>query len=231
MAMDLTFGYGVVAFLLIGAGLIAANYIFKKELKGISKYVIVAGVAFLLCGGATYMIAQNPAADTADILTPGATFGSVCAAPSTHTTIQNNSKIINVAMNYNTTSNAFVSSTNVATLNFTISRSDAGIADAVATCSLGNVPLVGITGATSQPIVALNSDNTYNAKFAKAGGFSQYESGTVLVSAGSSAWMTVTITANAAAADGMSQYQVMQVPLNIGGQVWNVNFQLVTITT
>jgi hypothetical protein len=232
MAMDLTFGFGVAAFIVAGLILIALNYFGPKAWGAkMKKAMAVAGVLLLVAGSITYVAAMQPASSTQTIITPNASFNSVCAAPSTHTTIQNNSHIINIAMSYNSTSKLLTGSTDVTVLNFTISRADSGIADAVATCSLGNVPIVGIVGSTAQPIVAVNSDNTYKAAFAKAGGFSSYQSGTVLVSAGSSGWMTCTLTLNSAALAGMSQYQVEQIPLSIGGQSWIVNAQLVSITT
>lgn len=229
--MDLTFGYGAVAFLALGLLMVGAAYFLKKEMGAkIAKAMTVIGVIAIILGGVTYMVGTQPAAENQNILTPAASFNSICSAPSTSTTIQNNSHIINIAMTYNSTSKLItVGLTTV--LNFTLSRADAGIDGAVATCSLGNVPIVGITGAVAQPIVAVNSDNTYKALFTKAGGFSSYQSGTVLVGAGSSAWMTCTITLNSAALAGMSQYQVEQIPLNIGGQSWTVNAQLVSIIT
>jgi hypothetical protein len=231
MAMDLTFGYGVAAFIFVGLLLLVLNYLGPKSWgKKAKQGMAIVGVILILSGGFTYFATQNTAVDEQqNILTPSATFSSVASAPSTHTTIQNNSHLVNVAMTYNTTSNLFVSSSNIVVLNFTVSRADSGITDAIGTCSLGSVPVVGITGAASQPIVALNTDNSYNALFAKAGGFSQYEHITVLVEPGSSSWARCTITANAAAVDGMTQYQVMQVPLNIAGTIWTVNFQLVSI--
>lgn len=231
MAMDLTFGFGVAAFITVGLILLALNYFGPKAWGAKAKQgMAVGGVLLLVMGGFTYMAAQNTGADdTQTIFTPEASYSSVCSESAAYISVQNASHVINVAMTYNTTSNLFVGSSNIAALNFTLSRTDAGIVDSIASVSIGSVPVVGITGAASQPIIALNSDNTYNALFTKAGGFSQYEHITVLVEPGSSAWTTCTMTANAAAVDGMTLYQVQQVSINVGGSLWAVNFQLVSL--
>lgn len=134
-------------------------------------------------------------------------------------------------VSFNDTSDAFVSSTNVITLNFTISRDDAVEGSAMAYCSIGAVPYVAVTGAASEPILS-KTGNDFSAAWTKTGiATTFYEEVRVSIAEGSSAYATVVITLSADALAAMSQYQSIELPIYVAGHSIILDIEKATVVT
>jgi len=230
---DLTLGFGVVGIFLIGVVLLGIWYFGKKDMGRkpakifkwagvicvLLAFIVYAGVPALLGEGAPAQVADQPAFDVAVTESEG------------EVTVDSSAHEIMVAMIYNTTSNAFGSSTGVFTLNWTISRADVLLDDAIAHVAIGSVPEVDIAGASDEYIVDQNADDTFNALWTKAGSITAYEDMNVLVEAGGSAWATVVITINGDAVHEMDENDMITMSLSIAGETWDIIFLADSILT
>jgi hypothetical protein len=227
--MDLTLGLGAVGAFILGAVLLLAGY--YKVFPAFAKVLKFAGAVFVLIGLLSYAGFSMTTTPAAQSVGETAVYDVTVSESKSYESIQADSHLIVNAITYNTTSNTFIASSGTIVFNTTILRADALLTDSVTQVSIGAIPLVDVTGAASQPILAKNTDSTYNADMVKAGGISTHESINVLVPAGGSAWCNVTLNLNALAVDSMTLYESQNIPIYIGGELWTVQCELVSIHT
>jgi hypothetical protein len=233
MAADLTFGLGLGVMALLAVMLLVLGMYGGKTFgKQAGKLMMAFGAIFAIlavltyAGAGGYLQSGEPATIAESAIydvSVSESEGEVYAYASEHRIV--------VAMSFNDTSNAFVSSTGVFTLNWTLARADSMTTDSVAKLSLGNVPSVDVSGSANEYIMDDNSDGTWNALFTKAGGITSYETANVLVEAGSSAWCSVVFTLNSAAVAEMSQYESVNMPITVGGETWTIVLEKAIIST
>jgi hypothetical protein len=227
--MDLTLGLGVVGIMSVGAVLLAVGYFGKKMIGGqASKMMLALGLVALLFGGIAYI--GIPSGDGNDI-TPAesAAWDITVTEAENEVFLYANEHRVVVAMSFNDTSDAFVSNTGVITLNFTASRADALLVNAICRGSIGSVPTVDVAGAADEYILDENADGSFNALWTKSNAVTSYESAGMVVEAGDADYATLQITLNAAAVAEMSQYESCDLIVTIGGERWTIEFQKVTV--
>jgi hypothetical protein len=225
MAVDLTFGLGVGAMFLLGAALLLVGYYGKKTLgKKPAQWFMGFGVIAIICAALVYTGAAAIINPPTNEIVPSATYDVTCSEAENELSVDATAHTMTWAIDYNTTSNAFVSSTGVGAFNFSIARSDVLLTSAVAAVSLGSVPTIDVSGAADEYLIDQNADDSFNVLMQKTvDGISMtaYESINVLVEAGSSAYVTVTITLNGAAAHAMTTNDITGFSLNVAGEIWH----------
>jgi hypothetical protein len=230
---DLTFGLGALGIAALGIVLlIIAIYMAKEIGQPGAKLLKAAGMIAILLGAVTYIGVMDWNADddgTQSIAKPS--YDITVAEYEAEVYVDASSHRVTVAMAFNDTADTFNTNTGVISLNWTLMRSDALITDSVAALSMGAVPTVDVAGAADEYIVDQNADDSFNAKFVKSGAVYNYESINVLVEAGESAFVNVTITLNADAVENMSQYDSVTMYMYIGGEAWAIVFEKAVITT
>lgn len=109
---------------LLGTGAILVGVIFliysmtKFAGKTHTKWTKYLGILFLLVGILSVVgISFIPAAET---IVPSALYDVTCAESEAELTVNDATHVINWAIEYNTTSNAFVGTTGAGTFNFTV---------------------------------------------------------------------------------------------------------------
>lgn len=225
MATDLTFGLGVAGMFLLGIILILVGYFGKKEIgQKPAKWFMGFGLIAIVISAVVYAGVIEYLNPPEEQIVPSASYDVTASDAQAWVSEKASTHTITIAMDYNTTSNLFVGGTGVATVNFTVSRSDALVDDAVASLAIGSVPMVDVVGSTDEYMVDQNADDSFNALWTKAGGFTQYESMNILVEAGGSAWATITFTMNGAAAHAMTTNDIVSMNLSIAGESWTVQF-------
>jgi hypothetical protein len=230
MTGDLTFGLGVTAMVALGVLLIVVGYFARKAIGGHgSNVMMVIGAVAILLGGIVYV--GIPMGDENEIVVESASWDIACTESENETYLYATEHRAVVAMNYNTTSNLFIAGTGVITLNFSAARADALLTNAICKGYIGSVPTVDVTGAADEYIVDQNSDDSFNALWTKSSAVTAYEDCNMMVEPGDSDYMTLTITLNALAVDAMSQYENVNLLITIGGEVWTISFELVTLSS
>ena len=228
--MDLTLGLGVVGIMSVGAVLLAVGYFGKKMIGGqASKMMLALGLVALLFGGIAYIGIPNGDGNEVEPAETAAWDITVSEAENETFLYANEHRVV-VAMSFNDTSNAFVDNTGVITLNFTASRADALLINAICRGSIGSVPTVDVAGAADEYILDENADGSFNALWTKSNAVTSYESAGMVVEAGDADYMTLQITLNADAVAEMSQYESCDLIVTIGGESWTIEFQKVTVT-
>lgn len=226
---DLTFGLGMAGIVAVGLGALAIGYFGKKMVGGqASKAMMAIGLLALLCGGIAYV--GIPTGDGNEVVVEAAAWDITCSEAEGEVFLYANDHRVVVAMSFNDTSDAFVSNTGVFTLNFTASRADALLISAICQANIGAVPSVDVAGAADEYILDENADGSFNALFTKSNAVTSYEHGSMVVEAGDADYIVVKITLNAAAVAEMSQYEDAELTLTIGGEVWTIIIQKVTVT-
>lgn len=228
--MDLTLGLGVVGIMAVGGALLAVGYFGKKLIGGqASKMMLAFGLVALLFGGIAYI--GIPSGDDGKVLpAESAAWDITVTEAENEVFLYANDHRVVVAMSFNDTSDAFVSNTGVITLNFTASRADALLTNAICRGSIGSVATVDVAGSADEYILDENADGSFNALWTKSNGVTSYESAGLVVEAGDADYMTLQITLNADAVAEMSQYESESLIVTIGGESWTIEFQKVTVT-
>lgn len=227
--MDLTLGLGVTGIIILGIVLLAVAYFGKKMIGGKASQIMMAlGLVAILLGGIVWI--GVPSGDGNKVAPEVAAWDITVSEAENETFLYANEHRVVVAMSFNDTSNAFVDNTGVITLNFTASRADALLTNAICRGSIGSVPTVDVAGAADEYILDENADGTFNALWTKSNGVTSYESAGMVVEAGDADYMTLQITLNAAAVAEMSQYESCDLIVTIGGESWTIEFQKVTVT-
>jgi len=148
-----------------------------------------------------------------------------------HVTYDSNGYKFTMALSFNDTSGAFVDQTQYLQANFTITRADTGLTDAVTTGNLGTVGIVDVAGASNERILDQNADDTYKVKWTKSGGISTWEDCTVLVEAGGDNWVVMNITLNADAVAAMDTYESSTITFTLAGYDFEIVAMKATVTT
>lgn len=228
--MDLTLGLGVTGIIILGIVLLAVAYFGKKMIGGKASQIMMAlGLVAILLGGIVYI--GIPTGDGENTLpVEQAAWDITIIEAENEVFLYANEHRVVVAMSFNDTSDAFVSNTGVITLNFTASRADALLVNAICRGSIGSVPTVDVAGAADEYILDENADGSFNALWTKSNGVTSYESAGLVVEAGDADYMTLQITLNADAVAEMSQYESCDLIVTIGGESWTIEFQKVTVT-
>jgi hypothetical protein len=194
-----------------------------------SKMMLALGLVALLFGGIAYI--GIPSGDGNEVEpAETAAWDITVSEAENETFLYANEHRVVVAMSFNDTSDAFVDNTGVITLNFTASRADALLINAICRGSIGSVPTVDVAGAADEYILDENADGTFNALWTKSNAVTSYESCGMVVEAGDADYATLQITLNAAAVAEMSQYESCDLIVTIGGESWTIEFQKVTVT-
>lgn len=229
--MDLLFGLTAGGICLLGIVIMVVAWMVPIPKKFGKVFLAIGAVAFLL-GAASYVGFDlgNDDAGGATV-TESAVYDITITESDSHVTVDADTNRITMALSFNDTSDAFVSNTGYAELNISLARGDALITDAVATGSLGTVCSVDITGSADEYILDQNADDSFKMKWTKASGSYSYEDCSVLVEAGSSAYVVLNITLNADAVAGMSTYDTCTIDFTIGGEEWTVNCIKATVST
>jgi hypothetical protein len=229
--MDPTFGWGYLALGIVGIIILIGVYSMGRKMGALAKIGALFGVVLIGLAGAGYIVENyDSSANPAEIV-PSAAYDVSVSEYEAEVYAYASEHHVVVAMIYNTTSNAFVTSTGVFNLNFTLIRADVLTTDAIARVYLGNVPTVDIAGAADEYILDENGDGTFNALFTKSGAVTSYETANVLVEAGSSNFCNVTFTLNGAAAHEMSLYESVDLPIVVGGETWIISCEMSHIDT
>ena len=227
--MDPTLGLGVLGMIALGGGSLFIAYFGKKAIGAKASQVLMAvGMIAILLGGIAWI--GIPTGDGDNVLPAETAAWDITVAESeAEVFLYANEHRAVVAMSFNDTSDAFVDNTGVVTLNFTASRADALLVTAICRGSIGSVPTVDVAGAADEYILDENSDGSFNALWTKSNAVTSYESAGMVVEAGDADYMTLQITLNAAAVAEMSQYESCEMSITIGGEIWTIEFQKVTV--
>lgn len=228
MALDLTFGIGVIGLFIVAIILLAVG-IYGKKMVGAqaSKMMLAIGLIALIFSAVSY-VGIPTADDDATVVASAQWDITVSESEAEVYAYALQHKVI-VAVSFNDTSDAFVSNTGAFSLNFTALRADALLIDAICHAEIGAVPTVDVTGAADEYLLDENSDGSFNVLFTKLGSVTSYESANLLVEAGSSAWVNVTFTLNADAVAQMDQYENCDLTFTIGGELWTIVIQKATV--
>jgi len=228
---DLTFGLGIAGIAALGVIALLVAYFMTKQIgKPAANLLKAFGVIAILLAGVSYAGFADWSADDTEEIVAQPTYDITVAESEAEVYVNADEHRITVAMSFNDTTDAFASNTGVINLNWTVTRSDALLADSVATLSIGAVPTVDVAGAADEYILDENTDDSFKAKFLKANSYN-YENINLLIEAGESAWSNVTITLNADAVENMSQYDSVSMYIYIGGEAWTIIFEKAVIST
>ncbi|MDW5563214.1 MAG: hypothetical protein SA339_08305 [Methanomassiliicoccus sp.] len=226
--MDLLFGLTAGAMLFLGVVVFLIGWIgFGIPKKYGSWIKVIGGIMVLIGAGAYVGLIGTSGTPQATIET--ATYDIGYTESQAWQTYDSETHVITVAMNYNLTNKAFVGGTGSITGVFALTRSDALTTDASALGTLGNVAMVDVTGASPEPILAQNSDNSYQFVWTKASGATVHPDVSVLVPAGDSVNVTLTVTFNADAVDAMAHYETQDVTFTLAGEQFTIHAILATV--
>lgn len=228
---DLLLGLTAGGMCLVGIIIMVVAWMAPIPKKFGKVFVAIGAVAFLI-GAAAYVGLIDTDGDAGGAtITESAVYDIMITESDSHVTVDADTNRITMALSFNDTSDAFVSNTGYAELNISLARGDALITDAVATGSLGTVCSVDITGSADEYILDQNADDSFKMKWTKASGSYSYEDCSVLVEAGSSAYVVLNITLNADAVAGMDQYDTCTIDFTIGGEEWTINCIKATVSS
>ncbi len=227
--VDLTFGLGVAGMFMVAIVLVGVAYFGKKTVGAqASKWMMAIGIVALLFSLIAY-VGVPLADDDANVIEQPAWDITVSESENETYVYASQHKVV-VAMSFNDTSDAFVSNTGVFTLNFTASRADALLTNAICRAQINSVPTIDVAGAADEYILDENADGSFNVLFTKAGAITSYEAANVVVEAGDSAWVSVQFTLNADAVAEMNQYESVELTFTIGGENWTIQIQKADVT-
>jgi hypothetical protein len=225
--------------LVTGIILVGACYGTKpggKFNKKLAKLPGVIGIILLLLGVGSLVGINLVTAPPAEIIS--ATYDITCHEHEAELTTNNDTNHINWAIQYNTTSNAFVGTTGAGTFNFSVSWSS-GPAGPVS-LMLGANPMVAITGSADVGVVDVNADDQQNAVWSKMNAADTivltgyYETCQLYVGVADSEWAEVVITLEAsafAAKTSANELESWTQYIIVGGESWEIDYVLYDVIT
>jgi hypothetical protein len=166
--------------------------------------------------------------------TPEWDISATLDADETWNTLYSDENMIQMAVSFNDTSDAFVSNTQYLEANFTILRADAGSENAKCLCQLGisGVPLIDVSGAADEYILDEVSTGEFDWEWTKEGATTGvYEQVYVVVEEVGDSWVVLNITLNAAALVSMDTYETAEIDFTIGGESWTIEVVKAVVTT
>jgi hypothetical protein len=214
-----------VVLLLIGYGYFKLGFSVKtlKLLRIVG--VILVGVAVLSYLGINLFATEEaPPSETV-----GA-FEVTASESMSHLTVDNNANVVTWAVDYNYTTEAFDSSSNYASILFSVDRGLGTVGLVQTYGDVTSIPSISNdTTGQSYPILTKTNDQ-YNALWNRSDGTSAYKMVTITIAeTADGAQVTLNLTLNGDALDAMDVYDSVNIGLSIGGQSWTIQVLEATV--
>jgi hypothetical protein len=228
--IDGLLGWGIGIWAIIGVALLFLGYYGQslgfvgaqpRKILKVLGWIVIIGVVLSYLG----LFASSTTTTTES----EAIFEVGVSESMSHVTYDSTTHKFAMACTFNDTDDAFESATEYLEANFTITRADVNLEDAIATGALVSVGLVHVTGASNEYIMDENSDGTYSFQWTKSGSISTYEDSTVKVESGDSGWVVLNITLNADAMAEMAQYEISTITFTLAEIAFEIDVMKATV--